>query len=136
MMNSIGIIKGDKNGKFSIGSNVQQDPAQIEALKQRVQPDLPAGEAQPTPSPQQGEAPSGSLLSEIVNAPVPQSIPGAEVAPTSTEASPEAPVSNIGEETLGQIDSDVERNTIPSISERVKTLRNPSGLLGVRIPFL
>ena len=69
-------------GKFTVGSNVQQDPNQIEELKQRIQADLPAGEAQPTPSPQQGEAPGGSLLSQIVNSPVPQDIPGAETAPT------------------------------------------------------
>ena len=67
-------------GKFSIGSNVQQDPAQIEALKQRVQADLPAGDAQPTPTPTVEEAPSGSLLSQIVNSPVPEQIPGAEPA--------------------------------------------------------
>ena len=112
-------------GKFTVGSTVQQDPNQIEALQQRIQPDLPAGEAQPTPSPQQGEAPSGSLLSQIVNSPVPQDIPGAEVAPTSTETAQGAPVSNIGEESLGQIEADVERNVIPSISERVKNPKEP-----------
>ena len=112
-------------GKFTVGSNVQQDPNQIEELKQRIQADLPAGEAQPTPSPQQGEAPGGSLLSQIVNSPVPQDIPGAETAPTSTEGTQGAPVSNIGEEVFGQIEADVERNAIPSISERVKNPEEP-----------
>ena len=112
-------------GKFSIGSNVQQDPNQIKALEQRVQADLPAGDAQPAPTPEQGEAPSGSLLSEIVNAPVPQSIPGAEVDPTPAESPQGAGVSNIGEQALGQIDADVERNVVPSISERVKNPEEP-----------
>ena len=100
-------------GKFSIGSTAQQDPNQIKALEQRVQADLPAGDAQPTPTPTAEEAPSGSLLSQIVNSPVPEVIPGAETTQ-------DAPVSNIGEESLGLIEADVERNVVAPISERAK----------------